>query len=209
MKWVILILIFVGGIYYLVHQKKQEEIKKIQAEEIKKSGIKNIEEPLPDTQEKKEYAISLSRDTISTLRALTEDTNEKVRLSASELLWQLQDKEAPRIIKRMLESETETSVKVKLIDMFSKDKTRLSLKLLSEALKNYDKETRIKAAEVLGEYSNEEAIKVLNSALNDYDEDVKLKALESVNKVKKNIEQMREEKLRELTDPIKPVFKVE
>lgn len=207
MKWIILVLVFVGGIYYIVHQKKQEEIKKIQAEEIRRSGIKNVEEPLPDFLEKKEYAINLSKDTISTLRSLTEDTNEKVRLSAIELLWQLQDKEAPKIIKKMLESETETSVKVKLIDMFSRDKTRLSLKLLEEALKNYDKETRIKAAEVLGEYSNEDAIKVLNNALNDYDEDVKLKALESVNKVKKKIEHIREEKLKEL-DPPKPTIKV-
>ncbi|GAB4030406.1 MAG: hypothetical protein Fur0012_06240 [Elusimicrobiota bacterium] len=169
--------------------------------------MKNLESPLPDSV-KKEYSITLSKDTVSTLRSLTEDTNEKVRLSAVELLWQMQDSESPKIIKKMLENETETSVKVKIIELISRDKTRLSLKLLADALKNYDKETRIKAADALGEYSTEEAIKVLNSALNDYDEEVKLKALESVNKIKKQIEQHREEKLKELESP-KPVFKVE
>ncbi len=208
MKWVILVLIFAGGIYYIVNEKKQEEMRKIQAEELKKSEMKNLEAPLPEVT-KKEYALSLSRDTVATLRSLTEDTNEKVRISAVELLWQMQDPESPKLIKKMLENETETSVKIKIIELVSRDKTRMSLKLLAEALKNYDKETRVKAAEVLGDYATEEAIKTLNSALNDYDEEVKLKALESVNKIKKQIEKDREEKIKELENPSKNSFKIE
>ncbi|MEW5951371.1 MAG: HEAT repeat domain-containing protein [Elusimicrobiota bacterium] len=193
MKWIILILIFAGGIYYIVNEKKQEEIRKIQAEEIKKNEMRALESPLPESV-KKEYSLSLSKDTVSTLRGLTEDTNEKVRISAVELLWQMQDPESPKLIKKMLENETETSVKIKIIELISRDKTRLSLKLLAEALKNYDKDTRVKAAEVLGEYATEDAIKTLNGALNDYDEEVKLKALESVNKIKKQIEKRRKNK---------------
>lgn len=200
MKWFILAIIFVGGIYYIVNEKKQEEIRKIQVEELKKSEVKNFEAPLPETH-KKEYTISLSEDTVATLRSLTEDTNEKVRISAVELLWQIQDPEIHKLIKKMLENETETSVKMKIIEIISKDKTRMSLKLLEEAFKNYDKETRIKAAEVLGDYHTQEAIKTLNKALNDYDEEVKLKALESINKIKTQIEKDREEKIKELENP--------
>lgn len=207
MKWLILILIFIGGIYYLIHQKKQEELKKIEIEEIKKNEAKVLDPDLP-TIPSNEYIMKFSKQTITTLRALTEDTNEKVRLAAIELLWKLQDEKSPEIIKRMFETETETSVKVKLIDMLAKDKSKLSLQLIGVALKNYDKETRIKAAETLGEFITKDAITILNTALNDYDEDVKLKALDSINKIKREIEQYREQKMKELTQP-KPVFRIE
>lgn len=206
-KWILLALIFAGGIYYMVAQKKAEEAKKAQMEQIKKQDIKNLDPDLPVTAPS-DYVMKFSRQTLLTLRGLTEDSNEKVRLASVELLWQLQDEQSPYIIKRMLEMETETATKIKLIEMVSKDKTKMSLKILSEALKSYDKETRIKAAEALGDFTSRDAITVLNEALKDYDEEVRLKSLESINKIKKNIELHREEKLRELAQP-KPIFKVE
>jgi len=207
MKWIILFLIFVGGIYYLINQKKQEEIKKVQIEQIKKEEAKVLDPELPNIPQN-EYLMKFSKQTINTLRVLTEDTNSKVRMASIELLWQLQDEKSPEIIKRIFESETETEVKLKLIDMLSESKSKLSLQLLAVALKNYDKETRLKAAEAIGTFLTKDAITILNPALNDYDEEVKLKALESINKIKKEIEQHREQKIKELTKP-QPVFRIE
>lgn len=207
MKWILLILIFIGGIYYLIYQKKQEEQKKIQIEQIKKEEAKVLDPDLPDKPQN-EFMMRFSKQTIMTLRSLTEDTNEKVRLAAIELLWQLQDPTSPEIIKKMFESETDTNVKLKLIEMLTRDKSKLSLQLLAVASKNYDKETRMKAVEAIGGFISKDAINVLNPSLNDYDEEVRLKALESVNKIKKEIEQHREQKMKELTQP-KPVFRIE
>ncbi|PIS46660.1 MAG: hypothetical protein COT17_07455 [Elusimicrobia bacterium CG08_land_8_20_14_0_20_51_18] len=207
MKWILLALIFAGGVYYMVAQKKAEEEKKVQIEQIKKEEIKNLDPDLPVVAQN-DYVMKFSRQTLVTLRLLTEDTNEKVRLASIELLWQLQDEQSPYIIKRMFEMETEASIKKKLIEMVAKDKTKMSLKILSEALKNYDKDTRIEAAAALGDFTSKDGIIILNDALKDYDEEVRLKSLESINKIKKNIELHREEKLRELSQP-KPIFKVE
>jgi len=207
MKWIILFLIFIGGIYYLINQKKQEEIKKVQIEQIKKEDAKVLDPELPNIPQN-EYLMKFSKQTINTLRILTEDTNSKVRMASIELLWQLQDEKSPEIIKRIFGSETETEVKLKLIDMLSASKSKLSLQLLAVALKNYDKETRLKAAEAIGTFITKDAITILNPALNDYDEEVKLKALESINKIKKEIEQHREQKMKELTKP-QPVFRIE
>jgi HEAT repeat protein len=155
----------------------------------------------------KAYLIKFSMETLKTLRALTADPNEKVRAAAVELLWQLQDEQAPSIIKRMFQEETETNVKSGLIDMVSKDKSKLSLELLAEAMNDYDREIRLKAIAALGTFSNREALVVLNKSMEDYDEEVRLKAVESVNSIRRDIEAHKEEQLRELEK--KPLFRIE
>lgn len=207
-KYILLVLIFVSSIVFYINQKKQEEIKKIEAEQIKQEEIKKMDKLDDFPQINKDYSIKLSKETIYTLRSLTEDTNENVRLSAAELLWQMQDDKIYMIIKKMLENETESNVKVKIIDIIGKDKSKLSLKLLAEAMKNYDKDTKLRAIDYIANFTHKDALTALNPALSDYDEDVKLKAIKAINKIKKDIEQKREEKLREL-DQTKPIYKVE
>lgn len=207
MKNIILLVIFSASVYFYFHQKKQKEIEKQRLEEIKKEEIKNIDPILP-TYVKSEYMLQFSKTTIDTLKKLVYDTNENVRFSAIELLWQLKDRDIPKIVKNALDTETETNQKIKIIEMLSKEKSKLSLYLIAHALKNYDREVRIKACEVMGDFIDKETINLLTPALNDYDEDVKKKALESVKKVKLAIEQHREQKVKEIFEP-KPIFKVE
>jgi len=85
MKWIILVLIFIGGIFYIINQKKQEEIKKVQIEQIKKDEAKSLDPDLPPIPQN-EYIMKFSKQTLLTLRNLSEDTNEKVRLASVELL---------------------------------------------------------------------------------------------------------------------------
>lgn len=200
MKWVILLLVFIGGIYYLVQQDKREKERVQQAEQLKKD---QSTEALPVKTEKA-YNLKFSVDTVKTLRGLTQDANAKVRYAAVELLWQLQDEYAPSIIKKMLQEETEASTKQDIIKLLSNDKTRISLALLAEALNDYDKDTRLKAVEAISGFTNKEAIPVLGKSLNDYDEEVRLKALEAINKIRKNLEIQKEQQLKELKQP--PIF---
>lgn len=202
MKWFVMLLIFIFGIYYLVQQDKREKARIQQQTELAKKDPSS--EALPVKTEKV-YNLKFSPETIRTLRGLTQDANEKVRFAAAELLWQLQDEMAPSIIKKMLQEETDPGTKQALIKLLSADKTKVSLALLGEALNDYDKETRLKAVEAISDFTNKEAIPVLGRSLNDYDEEVKLKALEAINKIRKNLEIEKEKQLKELTP--EPIFK--
>ena len=208
MKWFLMLLIFIAGVYYLVNQRKEEMRQKVVAEQIKKDIIKTAssEAVLPMKPEKT-YVIQFSMQTLKTLRMLAGDSNEKVRFAAVELLWQLQDDMAPSYIKRMFQEETDSNVKKMLIAMVGRDKSKLSLALLAEAINDYDKDTRLAAVEAIGEFSSKEAILVLNKGMEDYDEEVRLKAVESVNLIRKDIEAHKEQQLRDLEK--KPLFRVE
>ena len=201
MKWFLMFLVFVGGIYYLLTQNRHVEVKKTQG------TVMSEPEPALPVKPEKAYLIKFSIQTLKTLRGLTQDPDDKVRFAAIELLWQLQDESAPGVIKHMLENETEVVVKKRLIDMLARDKSKLSLALLAEALKDYDKETRLYAVTAIGIFSSKEAIPALSRALEDYDEEVRLKALEAVNRIRKDIEAHKEQQLRELDS--KPRFRAE
>ena len=207
MKWILMVLIFLAGIYYLVNQNKNEAKKKEMLQLAKKDEITALPDPALPVKPEKTYLIKFSMETLKTLRGLTQDSNEKVRFAAAELLWQLQDESAPRVVKAMFENETEIFVKKSLITMLSKDKTKLSLALLTEGLKDYDKETRLASIAAIGTFQNKEAIPALKPALQDYDEEVRLKALEAVNRIRLDIEAHKEQQLRELDS--KPLFRIE
>lgn len=206
-----MLLIFVAGIYYIINQNKaatqQKAIAQQQQQQQQLANVVTSDPVLPDKTEKA-YLMRFSLQTVKTLRGLTQDPNEKVRFAAVELLWQLQDEQAPSIVKRMLQEETEASVKKNILEMLSRDKTKLSLALLAEGLNDYDKDTKIKVVEAISTFSNKEAIVVLNKAMEDYDEEVRLKAVEAVNRIRKDIEAHKEQALREL-QATKPLFRIE
>ncbi|OGS13424.1 MAG: hypothetical protein A2234_10035 [Elusimicrobia bacterium RIFOXYA2_FULL_58_8] len=201
--------IFVGGIFYLINQKKQEAINADKLRLAKADQIKLSEPALPVKQEKS-TALKFSQQTLSTLRSLTGDSNEKVRLAAAELLWQIQDENVFELIKGMFETETEASTKKQLIDILKQDKNKQSLALISEALKDYDKETRLKAVETIGTFASKEAIPALNLALKDYEEEVRLRALKAVDTLRKDIEARKTAELQQLQDTQKkPEFTIQ
>ena len=207
MKWFLMLLIFIAGIYYLVNQHKRETQQQQVAQLSKEEKLRTLTDPVLPAKPDKPYVMKFSLQTIKTLRNLTQDSNEKVRFASAELLWQLQDESAPSIIKNMFENETELPVKKQLIEMLAKDKSKLSLALLSEALKDYDRDIRLQAVEAIGKFSNKEAIPALSSVLEDSDEEVRLKALEAVNRIRQDVEEHKEQQLQELDS--KPNFRIE
>ena len=206
MKWFLILLVLIAGIYYLVSQRGMETRRKAAADKTTQEQIKAIEEmPLPVKPEK-DHVIQFSLQTLQTLRTLASDSNEKVRFAAVELLWELQDDQAPSVIKRMLQEETDAGVKKRLIAMVAKDKSKLSLALLSEAMNDYDKDTRLLAVNAIGGFSSKEAILVLNKGMKDYDEEVRLKSIEAVNRVRGDIEANKEQQIKELVK--RPLFTI-
>lgn len=197
MKWLLMLVVFVGGVFYLMNQRKQEAIDKEKLRLVKADQVKLLEPVLPARQEKS-TALKFSQQTLVTLRSLTNDSNEKVRLASAELLWQMQDDNAPELIKSMFENETEASTKKQLIDILKRDKNMASLSLIAEALKDSDRDTRMKAVEAIGTYGTKEAIPALNLALKDYDEGVRLQALKAVDTIRKEIEAAKKKQLAEL-----------
>lgn len=208
MKWFLMLLIFIAGVYYLVNQRKEEARRQEMVQLAKKDQTAVLKDPVLPVKPEKTYVIKFSMATLRTLRTLTQDANAKVRFASAELLWQLQDENAPSVIKNMLENETEPAVKKQLIDMLAKDKSKLSLALLTEALKDYDKDTRMAAVSAIGTFSNKEAIPALNRALEDWDEEVRLKALKAVNSIRKDIEEHKVQQLKELESK-QPLFRIE
>jgi len=208
MKWFLLLLIFIAGVYYLSNQRKVEVRQKVLVEQIKKNKIATTIEPLLPFKTEKAYVMKFSMQTLTTLRTLTYDPNYRVRSAAAELLWQIQDEQIPAIIKHMFQEEPEESVRKSLITFLVNDKSKLSLALLSEAMNSYDKTTRLNAVDAIGTFPSREAILVLNKGLEDYDEDIRLKSLEAVNQIRRNIEANKEQELRELGDA-KPLFRVQ
>ncbi|MBU2530580.1 MAG: HEAT repeat domain-containing protein [Elusimicrobia bacterium] len=203
MKWFLLILTFIAGIYYLTSQKqnqKQAQLEMKKAAEVKKEDV------LPVKPERV-YIMRFSRETLLIMRKLTQDSNPDIRFAATELLWQMQDEQSPAIIKNMFEMETDSEVKQNLIRMLAREKTRISLHILSEALNNYDKQTKLSAVRAIGTFANKEALPILNIALNDYDEEVKIEALKAINSIRKDVESNKEKQLQELE--VKPIFKID
>ena len=200
MKWFLLILVFIAGIYYLVSTKVKDKMEAEKAEQLKQ------EEVLPIKPERV-YVMRFSRETLLIMRRLTQDANPDVRFAATELLWQMQDEQSPAIIKRMLEMEVESDVKLSLIKMLAREKTRINLHILGEALKNYDKKTKISAIQAIGTFANKEALPILNTSLNDYDEEVKIEALKAINSIRKDVELNKEKQLKALE--LKPIFTID
>ena len=208
MKLVVMLLIFAGGVYFLVHRHQVEVRRQAQiAEQERKAKAAALEEAALKQAPERDHTIRLSQKTLQTLRELTEDPNEEVRYASAELLWQLQDEQVPNIIKRLLADETEPAIKQKVLKILAKDKSKLSLAIISSVISDYDKETRLKAVEALGSFSNKEAINALNGAMQDYDEGVRLKAIEAVNRIRMDIQNNQEQMLR--GSEVKPLFKVE
>jgi HEAT repeat protein len=91
--------------------------------------------------------------------------------------------------------------------MLAKDKSKLSLALLAEALNDYDKNTRLLAVQAAGTFSSKEALIVLTKGMQDYDDDVRLKSVQAVNQLRRDIELNKEQQIKEVTK--EPLFKVE
>ena len=106
-----------------------------------------------------------------------------MRWNSVELLYRVQDAEIYQIVKTMLSRETEPWVKKKIVGMLGNRKDKQSLELLDVALDNYDKEVKLAAIDVLGNFDTTEAFTVLNKALKVQNIVIKLIPFDSVKRM--------------------------
>jgi len=196
MKWIVMLLIFAGGTYYLVNRHKAELRQQELVEQMKKELIKKAEAAALPLNPERIYPTQFSPATLETLRTLTQDVSDKVRYASMDVLWQVQDERVADIINEMFANETESKVKIRIIKLLAKDRSKLSLALLSNAVNNYDKETRLNAVEAIGTFSSQEAIVALTPTMKDYDEEIRFKAIEAVNRIRKDIQAEKERQIK-------------
>lgn len=197
MKWVFLVLIFLVGIYYIIHQRKVQQ----KEEELQIAIVQQDLEykQLPE-KVKERYVLRLSQETRNILLAMTGDSEAKIRWAAVELLYRIEDLQAPQVVRERLSQESEVWVRKSIIRMLGDRKDMQSLALLAEGLKDYDKEVRMVAVDMIGNFINAEALPVLNRAMEDYDPEVKLKAIEALDRIQKTLRTQKEQQIEKLKD---------
>lgn len=197
MKWVFLGLIFLGGIYYIIHRRNVEQKELKMQTAILQEDLQYKQLP-QKVQER--YVLRLSPATRDILLLMTNDSEAKIRWAAVELLYRIEDPQAPQVVKERLSQEPETWVRKSIIRMIGDRKDMQSLALLEEGLKDYDKDVRLATVDTIGNFINAEALPVLNKAMQDYDPEVKLKAIEALDRIQETLRKQKEEEIQKLRD---------
>lgn len=197
MKWVFLGLIFLGGIYYIIHQRNVEQ-KELEMQPTMIQEDLQYKQLPQQVQER--YVLRLSPATRKILLLMTGDSEAKIRWAAVELLYRIEDPQATQVLKERLSQEPETWVRKSILRMIGEKQDMQSLVLLALGLKDYDKEVRLVAVDTLGNFTNVEALPVLNSAMEDYDPEVKLKAISALDRIQKTLRMQKEEQIQKLKD---------
>lgn len=197
MKWIFLGLIFLAGIYYIVHRRNVEQKEREKQTTLIQEDLQYKQLP-QKVQER--YVLRLSPATRDILLLMTNDSEAKIRWAAVELLYRIEDPQAPQVVKERLSQEPETWVRKSIIRMLGDRKDMQSLALLEEGLKDYDKDVRLATVDTIGNFVNAEALPVLNKAMQDYDPEVKLKAIEALDRIQETLRKQKEEQIQKLRD---------
>ena len=210
MKWLLIFLVFVAGVLYLLKQKKSSMDSPIPspataAEQAKTAAAQA--DILPERDPAKGSNMTMSQDTKTTLYELADDSAEKVRWAAIELLYRTGDPKTPVIIKNRLEHETENGVKLDIINrLLTQHKDKENLRLLAIAQNDLEAEVRLAALNAMAAYNRPEVLPYLNRALKDDDTDVKLKAMNALKTVQVAVEQQKrdaDDKARKQAEELK------
>ena len=197
MKWAFLVLIFLGGIYYIIHRRNVEQKELERQTALIQEDLQY--QQLPQKVQER-YVLRLSPETRTILLLMTGDSEAKIRLAAVELLYRIEDPQAPQVVKERLSQEPETWVRKSIIRMIGDRKDMQSLALLAEGLKDYDKGVRLATVDTIGNFINAEALPVLNKAMQDYDPEVKLKAIEALDRIQTTLRTQKEEEIQKLKE---------
>ncbi len=197
MKWIFLTLIFLAGIYFIIHRKNVEQKEQEMQTAMVQEDLQYKQLPEKVTER---YVLRLSPATRKILFEMTGDSEPKIRWAAVELLYRIEDPQATQMVKERLSQEPEAWIRKSILRMLGDRRDMQSLQLLGVGLKDYDKEVRLVAVETIGNFTNAEALPVLNKAMEDYDPEVKLKAIEALDRIQETLRAQKEEQIRKLKD---------
>jgi hypothetical protein len=195
MKWFLLVLIFIACALYLIKQKRASIDLPAQIQAAAAQAKPALPAELQERDPAKTGSMAMSQETRKTLYDLAGDSSpENVRWAAIELLYRTGDASISAILKDRLEHETETSIKLNIINkLLAQNKDRENLRLLALAQNDMEPQVRLAALVVLASYDREEVMPYMNRALKDDDNDVKLKAIESIKNLQASLAQQKKD----------------
>ncbi|MBI4057484.1 MAG: HEAT repeat domain-containing protein [Elusimicrobia bacterium] len=182
MKWILMVTIFILGVWYLVN-KNHEPVAPAVSQNPTQQQILSGPQP----------ALRLTPETQETLKKISKDPEPKVRWAAMEIIYRLKDPQAILTIHQALPNETDPWVRKNIYQMFAESKDRNAMPLLLKGLKDYDKEVRIAAINAIGALEDPSVVPLLNEVLKDFDPDIKLETIKTIDNLRKIAEKQQHE----------------
>ncbi|MBI4051122.1 MAG: HEAT repeat domain-containing protein [Elusimicrobia bacterium] len=189
MKWFIMLTIFVAGTWYLTHKPQPG---------IPTAGNIQTRVQLPPSP-----ALRLTPETTDTLRKICKDDDPRVRMAALEITYRIKVDGAMNLLADALATETEPEVKKKILKLLGESKDSKALPIISQSIKDYDKEVRMAALSAIASLQDPQAISDLNQALKDIDPDIRLQAIQTLD----NLRKVAEEKQKKEESLLKKIVK--
>lgn len=122
----------------------------------------------------------LSDAELAKIREATKDADPQVRWAAVELLYRVKDPLAGQVLRSLLATDTDFTVKTKAIEALTRSGNPGSIEDVMVALKDPAKEVRLAALLSLGEMGDARLAPVVVEMLRDYEPDVRMQALHTM-----------------------------
>ncbi len=197
MKWIVMVIVFVGCIFYLLIKHSPTD----DANQPADSGTAQVENQTAQAeaaQRKMSAPIQerLDGQTIQTFERLLNDVDPEVRLASLDVLYKMNHPNALNFMKKFVSEDSEMKMRVGVIDMIAKQGDINGLPVLALALKDTDPQVRLNAVSALDKLRAPECIQVLRFALKDEDSKVKVGAMRAIESVEKYLTEKRLEEER-------------
>jgi|GEM_PF-2613287 len=188
MKWILFFLLIVGGCFFGFRHYINDQIKK---ETIQLKAEMQKELDIPQVAPERLANPLNSKNMKGYLYRTARDFTPAVHWSALELLYRMGDPIVGAAIKQSFQKDGNTSLKLKMLDVFAEYQDKETIDLLSVALKDGDRGVRLKSVDVLSKYTCQQAIDVLNSTMSSTDLELKLKARDVTRQISGSIAMIR------------------
>ena len=174
MQRFILILVIIGGLYYFYAKKSAPP-----PEPPPPPPAAPVIEPDPPSV--------ISDAELEHIRQATKDADPQVRWAAIQLLVQLKDPRAFKILEESLAIDTEVSVRQNALRMVREANRPESAQTLVKALMDSEKEIRMAALSALGEVGDPVTAPAVAESLRDVEPDVRAAALTTISRIQQKV----------------------
>jgi len=206
MKW-IMPLILISAAFY-VFSLQQANMQKIENEfRAKVTEVKNHKFDVPDVPEKNND-LSISAAEIKKFRRQINSPELMLSEEAMSRLWEAQDETIEPSLNKILNAKYSSCFyvdckkialrKMSAVNVISRDRSRLALKMLLNASKDKNSKVRFAAVKALGDYMMEEVLDPLQTAMSDKDSEVSSAAGKSFEKIINGMKDWRKEQIDRL-----------
>ncbi|MFA6583718.1 MAG: HEAT repeat domain-containing protein [Elusimicrobiaceae bacterium] len=192
MKWFILFIIFVFGLFMMFKQLvKNTHKEKVQTRSITEQEAQNMveQEVLPEKVSERMQNSFITPETKAMLEEMSANPLSKLRWSSVEMLYRTGAPNAAGLIKKVLASELNSEMKKNTVAMLNEYKDAESLSLLNTAAHDWDKDVRKEAVRAMAGFANVATIPLLTGIIKaDNSQEVKTEAMSALQTVTSALE---------------------